>query len=100
VFCTFTDAPLVSIPHTETSIPVGDTMEVVCHADSSPLSDISWTTGGKEVTVCRRSKLCLVAVGNVSAGQHVNYTCSAQNSVGSDENSITFEGKGTIHMNV
>jgi len=100
VFCTNTDAPLVIIPHAETGISVGDTMEIVCHADSSPLSDITWTTAGKEATVCRVTKSCPVVVGNVSAGQQVNYTCSARNSVGFDENSITFEGKGTLQRNV
>ena len=92
----FADAPSVHIPPIETRISVGNTATIDCHADSRPLSNITWSTDGKEVKVCTKSESCLVVVGNVSAGQHVNYTCSARNFVGSDEKSITFEGEGAL----
>jgi len=97
VFCTHTDVPLISISHAETHISVGG--RIVCHADSSPFPNITWSTGGKVVTVCRESKSCPVVVDNDSAGQHVNYTCSARNSVGSDVVNITLTVKGTLHVN-
>jgi len=92
VFCTHTDAPLVSISH-------ADTMEMVCHADSSPLSNITWSTSGKEVKVCSKSESCPLVVGNVSAGQQITYTCSARNSVGFVEDYITWKVKGIWHVN-
>jgi len=60
------------------------------------LSSVIWSTGGKEVKVCSKSESCPLVVGNVSAGQQVNYTCSARNLVGHDENYITIEGEGAL----
>ena len=60
------------------------------------MSDITWSTGGKEITVCRRRVACLVSVGNDSPGQRVKYTCTAENVIGRDVEKITFEGEGYL----
>jgi len=90
----FTDGPSVNIPPVETRISVGNTANIDCHAESRPLSNVTWSTGEKVVKVCSNSKSCPLVVGNVSVGQHINYTCSARNSFGNAENTIAFEGKG------
>jgi len=95
----FTDAPSVNISPVETRISVGKTTNVDCHADSRPLSNVTWSTGGKEVKVCSESESCPLVVGNVTAGQQISYTCSARNSFGVDEYYVTLEGKGK-HFNI
>jgi len=59
------------------------------------LSNVTWSTGGKEVKVCSKSESCPLVVGNVSAGQQINYTCSARNSFGFVEDYMTILGEGT-----
>ena len=94
-FCTYTDSPSVSIEPVNTGISVVDAKEIVCYADSRPLSDITWSTGGKIVTQCKEDTSCHLKVGYVGAGQQMNYTCSARNSVGFISTNITLDGKGT-----
>jgi len=88
----YTCPPLVNIPPVDGS--ADNTINISCFADSRPLSDISWSTGGKEITVCRRSAVCPVSVGNDSPGQLVNYTCTAENPFGKDAKYISLGDKG------
>jgi len=77
-------------------MPVDNTANIDCHADSRPLSNVTWSTGGKVVKVCSKSEYCPLVIGNVSAGQRINYTCSARNIFGHDENYITIKGEGAL----
>ena len=92
LFYTNTAIPLVSIPPVD--ISADGMINISCNADSRPLSNITWSSGGKDSTICQGLVACIVSVGTVSPGQRVNYTCTAENSFGGDVKDFLLDGKG------
>ena len=107
-FLLLSDAPRLEVSPQSLTINHSNNATFTCNATSVPLSSVDWTLGSQLLTDTDDTVIGMITQGDTvtsmltlvtpNYAQPLNYTCSAANSVGSEEAQVTLTVQGEIYL--